>query len=145
MKLAPGEDYGMKDFFKSIGTTIMGSKTYEQTLHYKGKGGGMPGDCIVFTSRKFPAAKGVRFMNGDPTPLVAELRKKDKDAWLFGGGILIADFINHDLVDELSLALVPNLLGKGITLWPGLNKIYKLKLVESKNYKNGVISLKYSF
>ena len=62
-----------------------------------------------------------------------------------GGGILIADFLDRKLVDELSLAIIPVMLGKGIPLWPGLKKAPKLKLVESKSYKNGVLSLTYKF
>ena len=145
MKLSRGEDYGMMDFFKTIGTTIMGSGTYEKIISYKGGKGGLGGDCIVFTSRKSPEAKGVSFVNGDPTPIVHELRTNKKDTWLMGGGMLIADFINRNLVDELHFAIMPKLLGKGIPMWPGLHEIHKLKLAESKTFSNGVVQVKYSF
>ncbi len=142
----PGEDYGMKDFFKNLGTIIMGSKTYDKVLEYGGSGNMYKGmDCIVYTSRKFPSQKGVQFLRGDPTTLVAGLRKNKKNTWLMGGGILIADFLDRKLVDELSLAIIPVILGKGISLWPGLKKAHKLKLVESKSYKNGVLLLTYKF
>ena len=81
----PGNDYGMNDFFKQCGTAIMGSKTYEQALSFNSWFEGMEG--IVFTSRELPVMKNkpIKFFNGDPTPVVKELRKKEKDIWLVGG------------------------------------------------------------
>ena len=81
----PVNDYGMNDFFKQCGTAIMGSKTYEQALSFNSWFEGMEG--IVFTSRELPVMKNkpIKFFNGDPTPVVKELRKKEKDIWLVGG------------------------------------------------------------
>ena len=141
----PGNDYEMKHFFKQCGTAIMGSKTYEQALSFNSWFEGMDG--IVFTSRQLPLLKNkqIKFVNGDPSPIVHELRKKEKDSWLVGGGVLIADFTNHHLIDELIIAIVPRLLGKGLQLCPSLGHISKLRLLDSKIYKNGVVQLKYHF
>jgi dihydrofolate reductase len=79
----PGEDYGMNAFFKQCGTAIMGSKTYEQMLSFNDWYKGMDG--IVFTSRQLPAIKNqpIKFIKGDPTPIVGELKKIKKIAgWL---------------------------------------------------------------
>jgi len=139
----PGEDYGMKAFFKKCGTAIMGSKTYEQMLSFNHWYEGMEG--IVFTSRQLPALKDkpIRFVNGNPAPVVEELRKKEKDCWLAGGGELITDFINHNLVDEFIITVVPRLLGKGVPLCPGITEIKKLQLLKSKSFRDGVIQLTY--
>jgi dihydrofolate reductase len=141
----PGEDYGMNAFFKQCGTAIMGSKTYEQMLSFNDWYKGMDG--IVFTSRQLPAIKNqpIKFIKGDPTPIVEELRKNKKDSWLVGGGQLIADFINHHLIDELIITVVPRLLGMGLPLCPSIDFISKLKLIDSKIYKDGVVQLKYLF
>lgn len=142
---SPGEDYGMNAFFESCDAAILGSKTYELTLSFNSWFGEMEG--VVFTSRKLPAFKNkhIQFCNGDPTPVVNELRKKEKDSWLVGGGILIADFINQNLLDELIITIVPKLLGKGILLCPSLNEIHKLELMSSKQYEDGVIQMRYKF
>src|SRR5437899_240846 len=91
----PGENYGMSDFFKKCGTAVMGSKTYEQALSFNSWFGKMEG--IVFTSRQLPAFKNVsiKFFKGDPTPVAQEIKKRERDSWLVGGGVLIADFISH--------------------------------------------------
>jgi len=143
--LKPGDDYGMNAFFKQCGTAIMGSKTYEQALSFNSWFEGMDG--IVFTSRQLPLLKNkpIKFVKGDPTPIVEELRKKEKDSWLVGGGVLIADFINHHLIDEFIITIVPRLLGRGLPLCPSIDKISKLQLLDSKIHQEGVLQLKYNF
>src|ERR1700741_2355855 len=119
----PGDDYGMNDFFKKCGTAVMGSKTYEQALSFNSWFGKMEG--IVFTSRQLPAFKNVsiKFFKGDPTPVAQEIKKREKDIWLVGGGVMIADFINHRLIDEFIISIVPRLLGKGLALCPSIDQI----------------------
>lgn len=138
-------EHEMGNFFKQCGAAIMGSKTYELTLSFNSWFGEMKG--IVFTSRKLPVFKNkhIQFCNGDPTTIVKELKQKEIDSWLVGGGILIADFINRNLLDEFVITIVPKLLGKGIALCPTLDKIQKLQLISSKQYKDGVMQMKYKF
>jgi dihydrofolate reductase len=141
----PGNDYGMNDFFKQCGTAIMGSKTYEQALSFNSWFEGMQG--VVFTSRELPVMKNkpIKFFNGDPVPVVKELRTKEKDSWLVGGGKLITSFINYNLIDEFVITIVPRLLGNGIPLCPSIDHVSKLQLVDSKIHKDGVLQLKYNF
>jgi len=122
-----------------------GSKTYEQVLSFNSWFEGMEG--IVFTFRQLPGLKNkpIKFVNGDPTPIVEELRKKEKDSWLGGGEVLIAGFINLQLIDEFIITIAPRLLGKGLPLCPSIDNIGKLRLSDSKINKNGVIQLKYHF
>ena len=142
---APGEDYGMTDFFKSCGTAIMGSKTYEQALSFGSWFEGM--EELIFTSRELPGFKNepIKFIKGDPVPIVEELRNKEKDSWLVGGGNLISQFINKHLIDEFVITVVPRLLGKGLPLCPSIDQVNKLQLMDSKIYKDGVLQLKYQF
>jgi dihydrofolate reductase len=139
------EEYGMIDFFEQCGTAIMGSKTYELALSFNSWFGKMEG--VVFTSRKLPSFKNeiVNFFNGDPGPVVEELRKKEQDSWLVGGGELIASFIDLHLLDELVITLIPRLLGKGLALCPSIKEISKLQLLDSQTYNDGVVQLRYSF
>lgn len=141
--MKPEEDYGMTNFFEQCGTAIMGAKTYEQTLSFHYWFGNMDG--VIFTSRELPLFEGkaIKFVAGDPTEIVKLLKEKTKDSWLVGGASLIAQFINQHLLDELIITIVPRLIGKGIPLCTDLHEIQKLKLDESKTFKNGVVQLKY--
>lgn len=137
------EDYGMIEFFEQCGTAIMGSRTYEQALSFNSWFGKMEG--LVFTSRKLPSFKNeiIHFVSGDPVPVVEELRKKEKDSWLVGGGQLIASFIDLLLLDELIITLIPRLLGRGLALCPSIDAISMLQLLDSKFYNDGVVQLRY--
>ncbi len=139
------EDYGMIEFFEQCGTAIMGSKTYEQALSFNSWFGKMEG--LVFTSRKLPPFKNeiINFFNGDPIDIVKELRKKEKDSWLVGGGKLITSFIDLHLLDELIITIVPRLLGKGLALCPSISEVSKLQLLDSKTYEDGVVQVEVWF
>jgi len=139
----PGEeDYGMSSFFEQCGTAVMGAKTYEQTLSFHFWFGNMEG--IIFTSRELPLFEGksIRFVSRDPTEIVNALKEKQKDSWLVGGGALISQFIDKGLLDEMIVTIVPRLLGRGIPLSNGLNEVQKLKMAETKTYKDGVVQVR---
>ena len=138
-------DYGMIEFFEQCGTAIMGSRTYEQALSFNSWFGKMEG--VVFTSRTLPPFKNevIKFVGGDPGPVVEGLRKNGKDSWLVGGGQLITSFIDLHLLDELIITVVPRLLGKGLALCPSIKEVSKLQLLDSKAYADGVVQLKYCF
>jgi len=139
------EDYGMIEFFEQCGTAIMGSKTYEQALSFNSWFGKMEG--VIFTSRNLPplANEIINFVSGDPVPVAGELRKKEKDSWLVGGGQLITSFIDLHLLDELVITVVPRLLGKGLALCPSIERVSTLQLLESKAFTDGVVKLRYCF
>jgi len=141
----PDEDYGYKDFLKTLGAVIMGSKTYEQILTFNHWYEDVEG--YVFTSRNLPVIEGesISFINGEPGPLIEKLRLLEKDSWLVGGGNLITRFINEGLLDELILTIIPKVLGKGIPLFAGIIQRNKLELTKHKIYPNSVVQLSYKF
>ncbi|MEJ0055714.1 MAG: hypothetical protein WDN75_08735 [Bacteroidota bacterium] len=51
--------------------------------------------------------------------------------------------MNNGLVDELWLSVHPILLGVGKPMFIGIKGATKTKLIESKTYETGLVSLKY--
>ena len=45
-----------------------------------------------------------------------------KDAWLIGGADTISFLLNHGLIDEIILSIIPVVLGKGIPLFNEIQK-----------------------
>jgi dihydrofolate reductase len=141
------KDYSMEDFFASVDTALMGRKTLDAALRLSG--GSIPStsmEMYVF-SRSQPAGKrdGLIFTRQSPASLVSKLRKHSgKDIWLMGGGELARDFLQADLVDEIHLGIVPVLLGAGIPLFPGGHPQREFKLLESRSYSKGLVTVKYS-
>jgi dihydrofolate reductase len=141
------KDYSMAPFFKTIDTAIMGRKTYDVAKAMSGGGGGFGGKMLSYVmSRTLPPGEreGLIFTQESPATLVARLRKNQgKDIWMMGGGELARDFLRADLIDELSLGVVPVLLGEGIPLFPSGFPQRDFALVENKTYSQGLIALKY--
>jgi dihydrofolate reductase len=75
---------------------------------------------------------------------IARLRKQPgKNLILFASPTLGSTFMSLDLIDEYFFNINPIVLGKGKPLFRDQNEIRRLKLLESKTYKNGVVSLRY--
>jgi dihydrofolate reductase len=66
-----------------------------------------------------------------------------QDILVNGSGTLINTLIEHDLIDEYSLIVVPIVVGHGKRLFAERDRPVKLKLLETKTYANGVMRLKY--
>jgi dihydrofolate reductase len=79
--------------------------------------------------------------------LVDEVTKlKDqpgKTIAVLGSGNLVRTLIEHDLVDEYSLAVYPIVLGSGKKLFPGSDQVQRLRLVDSKPTTTGGLLLTY--
>jgi dihydrofolate reductase len=138
------QDYGLSSFFKSIDTIFMGRKSYEvanqsaETNPWKG----MTTYLFSRTMKKAPS-EDVRLARGieDVKSIIIQ---PGKDIWLFGGAELTTAFLNAGLVDELWLSVHPILLGSGKPLFQNIDGRKPLKLVESKAYDTGLVSLKYT-
>ncbi|HRF93776.1 MAG TPA: dihydrofolate reductase family protein, partial [Aggregatilineales bacterium] len=84
--------------------------------------------------------------SGDMRDLVAKIRaESDKDIWLVGGANLVAQFIEHNLIDEYHISVMPIVLGRGMPLFTGatLAKSQSVKLDSVKSYPNGVVQMIY--
>ena len=143
---AKGEDFGMTKFFKSIDTVLMGRKTYEVALKMGVKNSVYPGIKNYVFSSTLPAGErnGVEVVSGSVGKLIAKLKKeRGKDIWLCGGGDLARQALLENAVDEITLGVVPMLVGSGLPAFPpGFNET-TLELIEVKQYKAGVLGLTY--
>src|SRR2546422_8377493 len=97
-------DYGMRAFYSTIDTILLGRKTYDWALNYwkkKGiKGGRFDKKVANYVfSRKPPkkAAPGVEFVSEPVKAFARRLRAAPgKHIWMMGGGELIASFLDAD-------------------------------------------------
>ncbi len=143
---AKGEDFGMREFFRSIDTVLMGRKTYEIALKMGMGKGGYSGMKTFIFSRTWPPGErdGVEFVSGDPGELMARLKQQPgKDIWLCGGGELTREFLKAGALDEVILGIVPVLIGAGRPTFPPGFPETEVELVEVKQYKGGVVGLTY--
>lgn len=138
-------DYGYSEFYSSIGTVLMGRKTYEQVLGF----GDWPyGEkkAYVLTRQTEPLRreKNVEFVSGDVGEFVRQLKEDtDEDIWLVGGSQLIKVFLEEGLVEDLIVFVVPIILGSGISLFDRIEKEIRLKTGRIERYDTGIVGIEY--
>jgi dihydrofolate reductase len=141
------QDYGFTDFFNRVDAIFMGRKSYELTLTMpESNSESFPKLKEYIFSKTFDKVKeGATLIKGDIETEVEKIKnEKGKDIWLFGGAALTASLLNLGLVDELSLAIHPILLGKGKPLFNNINLRKNLTLLDTKTYSSGLVSLTYA-
>ncbi|NAS12150.1 dihydrofolate reductase family protein [Poritiphilus flavus] len=140
------QDYGLSDFFKRVDTVFIGRKTYQMTLEMSNKGGsGFPKfKEYIFSTTLDKVKEGAILIKEDIKTEVSKIKKEEgKDIWLFGGAGLTTSLMNLDLIDEVSLAVHPILLGGGKPLFKNIKR-KSLSLVDTKTYSTGLVSLTYT-
>lgn len=137
-----GEDYGFGEFFATVDALVIGRHTYETALGfpewpYAGK------RCIVLTHRETPTAHGEQFFAGDPSGLVEQLALVGVQRLYVDGGAVIREFLKADLIDDMTLSIVPVLLGRGISLFGSEVPEQRLLLTDNRAYASGLVQLHY--
>ena len=144
-------DYGMKTFYASIDTILLGRKTYDWAVDYYKKLGKPPQfdakvPHMVF-SRKPPGnpAAGVEFVTAPVKTFMRKMRATPgKNIWMMGGGELIASFLDAGELDEFDIHVMPTLIGQGIPIVAPRHRDIELKLLQAKKYPDGVVRLRYA-
>ena len=128
-------------------TFLIGRKTFEVMLRMGDAAPPSPGiRNYVFSRTLRPENCPGATLCRDAEPVVAQLRAAPgKDIALFGGGELFRSLLAAGMVDEVSVSLVPVLLGGGIPLLPSPADRAKLKLKKHRVYKKtGTVGLDYA-
>lgn len=83
--------------------------------------------------------------NGDVTKVISKLKQEPgKDIAVLGSSNLCITLLNEGLLDELRIMVNPLALGKGTTLFSGLNEAVQLSLTASREFKSGNVLLTYT-
>ena len=125
-------------------TVIMGRNTYEFGYQY----GLVPGTPAYPHMDHFIFSRTLSFENPHEKVKVKKLelneiiRIKEEastDIYLCGGGVFAGWLLENEQIDILKVKLNPLILGQGIKLFGNSKKNYKLNLIHSENYDNGLI------
>ncbi len=139
----PDIDFGA--LMGSFDAIVLGRKTYEAS-RAQGGGGGMPGmkEYVVSHTLRQSDCPGVTVAD-DAKSLVENLKTEPgKDIWLFGGGTLFRSLLSLGLVDTVEVAIIPVMLGGGVSLRPSPAERARLRLAKHRVYeKTGTVLLEY--
>jgi dihydrofolate reductase len=116
------------EFLRSVDVVVMGHRCFEQGQHAEYVQMGKP--VIVAASQPHArSARGVEFTD-DVLGRVQRERDDGRHCFLFGGGRLVTSFVQANLVDELTIGIVPVLLGEGRRLFHQGSRRIDLRLVD---------------
>jgi dihydrofolate reductase len=128
---------------------LFGRRTYELFAGYWGAMG--PGShpiadalntkpkYLASTTISDPQWADTTVLSGDLAAAIGELKAEPAgELQVHGSGALIRWLLAHDLVDEMTLLIVPVVLGQGARLFPEAGPDIALDLVESRADSKGV-------
>lgn len=139
----PGEDYGAKAFFESVDTLVMGRKTYEVALGFEAWPYARM-RCVVVTHDTTRASRhGETFFSGELRTLLERLGEEGAKHVYVDGGVVVAQALAAGLVDEVTVSIVPIVLGEGTPLAPRVGRDVPLELVSHRAFESGLVQLRY--
>lgn len=145
----PKHGEGIEDtatpFFEGVGAMLMGRRTFEVVTKLGEPWPYGEKSILVATSRPLSTEiPSVRSVEGSIEAMVAEAQAVagEKDVYL-DGGALIRSALDAGLVDELTVTVVPMILGAGHPLFAGVSKRHALELEEAREIGSGLIQLRY--
>jgi dihydrofolate reductase len=143
-----GEPHGYDEFMASVDTLLIGRKTFETVLAFEEWPYGKK-RVVALSSRPIDLAtvraRGatIEQMAGPPAEIAAKLAASGSQHVYVDGGITVQQFLQAGLIQSLIITRVPVLIGEGIPLFGSLTHDVKLRHVETRQYKSGLVRSEY--
>jgi dihydrofolate reductase len=141
---------------KGGGVLLFGRVTYEMMASYWPTPAASQNDPVVAErmnslpkvvfSRTLstPSWRNTKVVKGD---IAAEVRKMKTepgpDMAMFGSGSIVSQLTAQGLIDEYQVVVIPVVLGKGRTMFEGIEKELMLKRTKTRTFGNGNVFLCY--
>jgi dihydrofolate reductase len=142
------DDAGYGAFMADVGAVLVGRTTFDVVANMNlpaSPWGDRP--ALVVSHRPLPAATWptARLVAGHIVDLVATAKKAagEKDVYVDGGTIIRAA-LDEGLIDELTVTIVPAVLGRGTPLFAGTTRRQALTLVDERRAHSGLVQLRYA-
>jgi dihydrofolate reductase len=100
---------------------------------------------VVFSRTLDKASwNNTKLLKGTLAPEVRKLKnERGPDMVIMGSGTIVAQLAQEGLIDEYQIVVSPVALGKGRTMFEGINEKLTLKLLRSRTFGNGNVLLSY--
>lgn len=145
-----------KELMKSIDTILFGRVTYELMANFWPTSAADSEDPVITdfmnSTAKIVFSKTLARADWKNTKVVREInsdeilkmkQKAGKNLVIYGSGTLVSSLTQLGLIDDYLILVNPVVLGQGVPLFKDLKNKLNLKLVNTKNFKNGVVLLHY--
>ena len=143
----PGQDLGFRAFMDSVDALIMGRKTYEQVLSFgEWPYGRTPVIVLSRSSISVPSSlPDTVTHSSEPLPdLLDRLAAEGVEHVYVDGGTTIQGFLARGLVDEITVTVIPILIGDGIPLFGSIETDISLTHARTTAYDFGFVQTTYA-
>jgi len=139
---AGGGDYGYAGFMSTIDAVVLGRSTYDavrtfDTWPFEGK------RVIVLTNRRLDPAFGEETHAGALVPLMDRLGSHGVQRVYLDGGATIRQGLEEGIVDDMTLSVVPVILGSGRPLFARGLPDSRWTLTGAEGHPTGLVQLRY--
>lgn len=135
-------DMGYNEFTSQIDALVMGRTTFETVCGfdidwpYKKPVFVLSNTLTEIPDKFKPHAELVK---GSLTEILDQIHKKGFYSLYIDGGSTIQGFLKEDLIDSMTITIIPKLLGGGFPLFGDLPSILNFECVDSKVYSNKIV------
>ncbi len=145
-----------KELQKSIDTILFGRVTYELMASFWPTPAADSEDPVITgymnDTAKIVFSKTLEKTDWKNTKVIREINSGEilkmkqqpgKNLVIYGSGSLVSNLTQLGLIDDYRIFVNPVILGQGKLLFQDLKDRHKLKLIDTKIFKNGVVLLHY--
>lgn len=144
--VTPGDDCGYGKFMADVDALVMGRNTFEQVLTFDSwPYGSIP--VVVMTHREISLPgnlqPSVSVSDESPSAIAARLAKRGAKKIYVDGGITIQSFLAAGLIDDITITVIPVLLGSGRPLFGPLPADVRLVHESTTAFEFGFVQNRY--
>ena len=141
------EEHGFQEFVDSVDVILMGTGSLRTILSFEEWPYQKPVVVLSRTMTKadIPAAlhDKIEFSTLAPDRLWEEFAERGYNRVYIDGGAIIRSFIKAGFVYEMTISIIPILIGTGIRIFGEIDHDRDLELISSTDYPSGLVTLKY--
>lgn len=146
VEIPDNPDLGFSEFISNIDCLVMGSNTLKKLSSFNLSADQWPyGDTrIIALSKSLQEVPenlcgNAEIFSGDIPELIQSLENEGYKHAYVDGGRVIQSFLKLKLMNEMTITLLPILIGKGISLFADLPEDIHLELMHAQTFPNDFI------
>ena len=142
-----GEDHGNEAFMASVDGLVMGSGSFRTLLTFDAWPYEKPVVVLSGTMKSTDIPEKLRDRVSvsalAPRQLMASLSEQGWTRAYIDGGKIIQSFMREGLIADMTVTVVPILIGEGKRMFGPLDADIDLHLLESKSFPSGLVTSRY--
>ena len=143
----PDEDHGYDDFIADMDGIVMGRATFLTVSKFETWPYSKPvivlSDSMTDADIPAPLSGKARLAQLGPRQLMEQLDQAGWKRAYVDGGRTVQSFLRAGLIRDITLTILPLLLGEGRSLFGELEQEIDLDLREAKGFPSGLVQLHY--